>query len=258
MTANALKNTLGLLPEQACPDVVLSPGWPPERLFPEESLQMLVAASPLHGYRIWRVSYEGVSFLYVICGFGAPMVLDAALLLSKAGCKRLLFVSSVGTLAPEFAIGDLVLPYECLDGTGASRYLGKTLNDYTFAQPQRPNAAAYAALTGAASQIAPGAGVRLHAGRLFCMDSIAGQARYLDEIRSLKCNCLDMESAALFTACAQNGVAAAAILQVSDNPAYGRSLLEGRALSNEERRYRSAARGTLAQIVLRTLKATWT
>ena len=91
------KNTLGVLPEDICRTVLLTPGWAPERLFETEALRVLTDASPLHGYRIWNAETGGKCFTYLRTGFGAPMVLDAVLL-RHTPCRRIIFVSSAGAL----------------------------------------------------------------------------------------------------------------------------------------------------------------
>ena len=64
-------NTLGITPEKINGTVILSPGWPPERLFATCEIKELVQASPLFGYQMWDIRQGDFFLTYIKTGFGA-------------------------------------------------------------------------------------------------------------------------------------------------------------------------------------------
>lgn len=225
-TNEICRNTLGVAPEQICSTVLLTPGWSPERLFAPQALHTLTESSPLHGYKLWNVDCGSKRCTYLRTGFGAPMVLDAVLLLRHTPCKRILFVSSAGALGSRMRVGDLLLPAASYNGDGASRYLQNTLTNDCFCEEQLPDQALFDRLCRTTEHICLQQDVAWHIGRTFCVDTIAGQAEHIPCIRSMGYDSLDMESAVLFKAARRVGIAAAAILLISDTQE--KPLTEGR------------------------------
>ena len=95
-----------------------------------------------------------------------------------------------------------------------------------FGEEQRPDAALYEALCGATERICAEHDVNWHVGRTFCVDTIVGQQEHVSAIYGMGFDSLDMESAVLFKAAGQVGIAAAAILLISDTQE--KPLTEGR------------------------------
>lgn len=250
--ADICRSTLGLESDMIREDLILSPGWTPDRLFPAESCRLL-GVSPLFQYRIWDICHEGRHFTWLRAGFGAPVVMDTVILLGLTGCRRILFISSVGGLLPEHAVGDVLIPVSSVSGDGACRYLSDDLQD-TFGEEQLPDPGLLARLTDAAERICREHDVRLHRGRPFCTDTIAAQYSHIPRIRETGCDCLDMESAAAFKAAALLDIPMAALLNISDNSfAEGKSLMSSR--SEADRQYRKFVTGkVLPRIVLETFR----
>lgn len=251
MTSHEIcKNTLGVLPEDIRQTVLLTPGWAPERLFETESLRIITDSSPLHSYKIWDAETDGKQFTYMRTGFGAPMVLDAVLLLRHTPCRRIIFVSSAGALGKAMRVGDLLLPSISASGDGAGRYLQRDMTHDCFGEEHRPDAALFDALCSATKRICAAHDVNWHIGRTFCVDTIAGQQGHVSAICGMGFDSLDMESAVLFKAARQVGIAAAAILLISDtqeNP-----LTEGRDESGGAYRKRVRSK-TLPEILKEVL-----
>ena len=248
-TNEICRNTLGVAPEQIRSTVLLTPGWPPERLFAPQALHTLTESSPLHGYRLWDVNSNGKRCTYMRTGFGAPMVLDAVLLLRHTPCKRILFVSSAGAQGSRMHVGDLLLPAASYSGDGASRYLQNTLTNDCFCEEQLPDQALFDRLCRTTGHVCLQQDVIWHIGRTFCVDTIAGQAKHLPYIRSMGYDSLDMESAALFKAARRVGIAAAAILLISDTQE--KPLTQGRDASAAP--YRTRVRSTTLPAILHEL-----
>lgn len=232
-----IQNTFGIPTESISERVLLSPGWVPERLFPADEIRELCAASPLFSYHIWEVCHREVRFTYIKTGFGAPVNMDAVLLLGLTACKTILFISSVGGLSPEMAIGDLLLPEYAISGDGANRYLSEDIVSDSFGSVCRPDKSLYLRLREAAEAECNRAGVRLHQGRLFCSDTIVAEGTVFGFAKARGAEAMDMESAAVFRAAETVGIKAAALLQVSDAPMTDKTLFHGRG-DEAERRYR--------------------
>lgn len=244
-------STLGVSPEQIRETVIVSPGWRPDRLFPADSVRTVRESTPLFGYEIREVCTEGKCFTWLRAGFGAPAVMDAVLLLGLTGCRKILFISSVGGLLPEHRIGDLLVPEYSVSGDGAGRYLTDDPFRDRFGEKIYPDGELSARLYAAAEEVCLEGGTACHRGRPFCTDTIVAQYGHLSRIRETGCDCLDMESAALFRAAKLLELPAAALLNVSDNSsAAGSSLMTARTGDEQERR-RYVIRELMPRILLR-------
>ena len=247
-------NTLGIRADEINENTIISPGWSPDRLFPAGEIAELTQASPLFQYRIWNILHEGLEMTYVRTGFGAPMVMDALLLLGMTDrCKRIIFVSSVGGLTSEIGIGDILLPEYSACGDGASRYLSNDLHD-PFGEKQYPESGLFRRLTEVTRNVCTENNIRWHPGKTFCTDTIAAQYGHLAKIIEMGYNSVDMESAAAFKAANLLQIPVAAILNVSDNStAKNKSLMTER--SETDKSYRKfVAREIMPQIITETLR----
>lgn len=184
-----------------------------------------------------EVCHREVRFTYIKTGFGAPVNMDAVLLLGLTACKAILFISSVGGLSPEMAIGDLLLPEYAISGDGANRYLSEDVVSDSFGSVCRPDKCLSLRLREAAEIECSRAGVRLHHGHLFCSDTIVAEGTVLGFAKTRGADAVDMESAAVFQAAETVGIRSAALLQVSDVPLADKTLFHGRG-DEADRRYR--------------------
>lgn len=250
--AEICKNTLGTSPEEIEEDVILSPGWLPERLFAPKEITPLVQASPLFGFKLWRIERNGKSATYVRTGFGAPMVMDALLLLGLAKIKRVLFVSSVGALSEHIRVGDILLPETSSNGDGAGRYLSEDLCVDRFGEAQRPDGAMLQRLSDITERVCRETSVAWHYGNTLCVDSIVAQYGHLSEIIRRGYDSVDMESAVAFQAARVMGISAAAILHVSDNSVLDQSLMSARD-GHSDRAYRSFVRKEVLPKIVQTV-----
>ena len=120
-TDDLCKSGLGVEGSRIRENVILTPGWTPERVSGLGEAKLVSASGPLYGITVWEINVDGQGITYIKTGCGAPPVMDALLSLGETGCKRVLFLSSIGGLAPEMEVGDLVLPEYSVSGDGASR-----------------------------------------------------------------------------------------------------------------------------------------
>ena len=85
--------------------------------------------------------------------------------------------------------------------------------------------------------------VNWHIGRNYSIDTIVAQFAHIEEIVEMGCNCIEMETAALFKSAEICKIKACAIFSVSDNTILKKSLLSGR--TKEEIDYRKYVRGNI-------------
>ena len=239
--AEICKSTLGIAPEEIEGIVIVSPGWPPERLFAPEEIQPLVESSPLFGFKLWRIEKNGKRATYIRTGFGAPMVMDALLLLGLAKVEQLLFISSVGALSKEIRVGDVLLPRVSSCGDGAGRYLSDDPWGDTYGEKQMPDTALLHRLSELTDKICREHSATWHYGNTLCVDTIVAQYNHLEKIVTRGYDSVDMESAVAFKAARRMGIPAAALLHVSDNSVLDQSLLSARE-GHGGRVYRSYVR----------------
>lgn len=214
-TDDLCKSGLGVEGSRIRENVILTPGWPPERVAGLGEAELISANGPLYGITVWEVDTGEKAVTYIRTGCGAPAVMDALLSLGETGCKRVLFLSSIGALDPAMAVGDLVLPEYSVSGDGASRYLTDSFAD-TLGEKSYPDPALFARLKEETQAVCGQEGVSWRLGRPFCTDSFLAQFPHLPAIREMGCNCLDMENAVAFRAGALMGLPVAALQCVSD------------------------------------------
>lgn len=234
-TDDLCKSGIGVDGSRIRENVILTPGWPPERVEELGQAELLSASGPLYGITVWEIDIGGQAVTYIKTGCGAPPVMDALLSLGETGCKRVLFLSSVGGLSPEMEVGDLVLPEWSMSGDGASRYLTDDMAD-TVGEKAFPNRELFARLREKTQTVCAAEGLRWHLGRPFCEDTLLAQFPHIPAILERGCNTLDMESAVAFRAGALMGLPIAALLCVSDNSLAQKSLLGGVTGGEQDRR----------------------
>lgn len=244
-------SAFGVRKEKICENVIISPGWNPERIFNMDKEEEVVKSSPLFGFKVWNIPFGDLEITYVKTGYGAPMVLDAVLLLGTTKCKNILFLSSVGALSEKFKIGDIVIPKYCICGDGASRYIGseKFLPD-VFGEKVYPDNRALNLLTNVTEKCCCEVNTKWHSGETFCADTIVAQYRYIEDIIKSGCNSIDMESAVFFKSAKLSGMSAAALMQVSDNAVLNKSLFTDN-ISKEEKAYRRYVRDKIISEIIK-------
>lgn len=245
-------HTLGVPGDSIHENVIISPGWDPDRL--SGLGKATPAGSGLCSIQVWEI---GESITYIKAGFGAPVVLDALLPLGVTGCKRILFVSSVGALDPAMHIGDIVVPEYSVCGDGASRYItSENLGRDVFGEKAYPDPALHELLKAETQRVCRENQVGWHVGKTFCTDTIFAQFPHIDSIVKLGCNSIDLETAAAFRAARLMEIPLAALFNVSDNTASGQSLMTATPQDARVQEHRRFVRGELMpQMILRFIKA---
>ncbi|MDE3053489.1 MAG: hypothetical protein KGJ70_06360 [Gemmatimonadota bacterium] len=244
--ADVTRLVLGCEPGWIHPDVVLTPVWHLEAMLDGATLVETVTPK-----RVFNFTYNGRPFTVVRSGIGAPMAGDAVLALGCSACTRLVFTGSVGGLVPGMAIGHLVLATGAVAGDGFSNYLAPgPLAPTAFLTAAAPDAELTARLGALADAAGRAHGVSLTRGRVFSGDALVAQFHHLPGIvRDHGCIGIEMEVAAVFRAAALTGIRAAALLQLSDVSADGKSLFAGRSEQEQARKW-DLRRRILAPLLL--------
>jgi purine-nucleoside phosphorylase len=237
-------------PEAIHADVILAPMWKVD-IFSQWAEAITVITPDV----LYDLAFQGKTITFLRSGVGAPLTGDAVLALGCTPCERILFAGSVGGLCADMHIGDLMMPEHSIAGDGFCRYLqpGFPAQD-CYLERNAPDAELSAALYRATLPLAQEAGVTVHSGPVFSIDTILAQFGILDDIiHNLGCIGIEMETAAAFKAARMIGMPIAALFSVSDVPVKNQSLFSGRP--EAEKDYRKVIRGqVLAKALLDCLK----
>lgn len=243
---------LGVSLDKIKANVVVAPWWEPT-LFPDLGRVEYLSESHFSAVKVWNIENNTLEFTYIKTGIGAPSMMDVILCLGVTKCKNIIFIGSVGSLDEKIHIGDIVIPEWSVSGDGASRYIFNDLlkeND-VFGDKVYPDSKLFNAVLKNTDNICKSNNVKYHIGKNFSTDTIIAQFAHIEEILSLGCNVIEMETAVAFRAAKLANIAIVAIFSVSDNTVLNKSLISGR--SKEELAYRSFTRKTVfPKIVLQT------
>ncbi len=244
----------GCRPEDIQERVIITPIWSTED-FPAEAADSIETVcerdfSPC----VYTLSYKNQPMTLVRSGIGAPQAGDVVLALGGTPCRHLIFTGSFGGLTEDLHIGDLLTITESIGGDGYSSYLKEgELSPQAFLKPAKPDAGLNGLLEEHASSLAIENDAVLHKGRIFSSDTIVSQFFHLDEMREKHgCVGIEMETSAVFNCAQVVGIAATALLLVSDVTPTNKSLFSGR--TEEDRvRYANVKKEVLSRIILDTL-----
>lgn len=244
----------GCRPEDIQEKVILTPIWSTEDFLAEavDSIETVCERdfSPCV-YTLW---YKNQPMTLVRSGIGAPQAGDVVLTLGGTPCRHLIFTGSFGGLTGDLHIGDLLTITESIGGDGYSSYLKEgELSPNAFLQPARPDDRLNGVLEEHASSLAAKNNVVLHKGRIFSSDTIVAQFFHLDEMREKHgCAGIEMETSAVFNCSQVAGIAATALLLVSDVIPTNKNLFSGRT-EEDRARYSAVKKSVLSRIILDTL-----
>ncbi len=219
---------LGMQAEAIHKNVILAPWWEPP-IFPifSENIEQVSEACSV---KVWNMTIKNTPITYIKTGIGAPLITDVVLVLGLTRCEKIVFIGSVGALKETMSIGDIVIPEYAVNGTGVSRYLaGSPLKQHdTFGEKAYPDTGLQTFLQEYAHTICAEQHVSYHVGKTFSIDTIFAQYMYVDEIKQMGCDSIEMETASVLKAAEFAKKKAVAILSVSDNTVTKKSLLSGR------------------------------
>ncbi len=156
-------------------------------------------------------------------GMGGPSAAIVIAELAELGARRIVRVGTCGALDGDLVLGDLLIATEAIAADGASRALGA-----------RARVAADGELLAALTEKA---GEGVHRGAVVSTDLFydgpeGEERRWI----AAGARAVEMEAATLFALAVRRGLAAAAVLLVSDLPLHGRARIEAGALEAGELR----------------------
>jgi purine-nucleoside phosphorylase len=245
---------LGCQPEDIQEKVIVTPCWRAEEFLEEAVDSTETITEKDFSPCIYNLSYQNQLITLVRSGIGAPQAGDVVLTLGVTPCRYMLFTGSFGGLSDDLAIGDLLTITESIGGDGYSSYLQEgELSPHAFLKPAMPDAGLNEILEKHAATLAAENGVVLHKGKIFSSDTIVSQFFHLNEITEKHgCAGIEMETSAVFNCALLVGIAATALLLVSDVMPNNKSLFSGR--TEEERDYyHEIKRTVLSKIIIDTL-----
>jgi DeoD family purine-nucleoside phosphorylase len=177
-----------------------------------------------HNRGLWGytgAAADGLPLTIQSTGMGGP---SAAIVISELidlGARRLVRIGTCGALDPALALGDLFVVTSALAADGTSRALGAD-------ERALPDEGLTAAL-GAADPDAP-------SGTVVSTDLFYDPREQEPAWSAAGARAVEMETATLFAVAAHRGVAAAAVLLVTDVLVTGRTRIREEALREGERR----------------------
>jgi purine-nucleoside phosphorylase len=233
-------------------NVILAPVWRPE-LFSGNLDDIIQVSDGI--FKIWTLSTVDLKITYIVTGMGASNVTDIVLALGCTPCEKIIFIGSVGALDKNIRIGDIIIPEYSICGDGSCRYLTniKLVENDTFGEKNYPDKELFNKIVSKTKEIAGKNSINYHIGKNFSTDTIIAQFVHIDEIINMDCNCIEMETAALFKSAEICNIKAGAVFSVSDNTMLRKSLLSG--ITKEEMDYEeNVRRNILIKIVLESFQ----
>ena len=179
-------------------------------------------------YKGATLKFKNRRITVINSGIGAPMSGDCALALSYTDCKNVIFSGSAGAVNQSYNIGDILVASEAVIGEGFSRYHGKDIEKDCFGELVTGDKETARKLMNTVRKNESKYGINCYEGRVFSIDSILGERKdTFDYMQRKGCDAVEMEVSAVFTACTQTGLKAAALILISDLPLKYRNLFEG-------------------------------
>ena len=213
--------------------VIIAPRYSPKIFEPYVKRVTQIANGRFPVYEIETNQGRKISLIRV--GVGAVNTLDAALALAGTSCEKILFIGSVGSLSPDAAIGDIIIPSQSVCGSGADFYLttGSFLQNNVIGKSYSSDSETSQKLFGSAQRFSQKEGIKVLDKKVFSIDTMFGEYLYFSEIKNLGCEAIEMETATLFHAAKVIGKKAAALLYVVDCPLKGQAVYHGRTEDTE-------------------------
>lgn len=241
------RECFGFEPDTVYDAVVVAPGWKPAKIIHDSTCRIteLAQHSYFSGYLVEK---DGLKIAWAQTASGACNVLDHCIIFAELQFKKMIFVGAVGSLVPEFDIGDLCTPESCIAGVYAHQYLRSDLRDFVPMETVFPDAEYVAHVVSLAEKN----GYELRKAKVFCTDSISCEYSHLDEIRATGAQLIEMESSTFYQLADLFDVPAIALLAVSDNSATGQPLLGMDRTQHE--RYNDTRSNIVPDLILRLAK----
>jgi purine-nucleoside phosphorylase len=228
--------------------LVIAPSWKPEKVFLQCEAQInLMRQGPY--YAGYEIEVEGRKIGYIQTAACAGNVVDCVLsVLSELSTPKIFFIGAVGALKEDIQIGDIIVPKVSIAGDGSSLYLYDRVDTEHFRNRLIQDAKINASLIEAGKKL----GVKIEEKVVYSTDSIVCEYLHLQDILSLGCDAIEMETAAFLRCMELLNKKADVLLCVSDNSATGNSLV-GRNDEDSEKFHR-AREQYFAELILARIR----
>lgn len=220
---------------QIQPDVIIAPTYSPKLFEPYVKNVSQIADGRFPVFEIETKQGRKISFIHV--GVGACNTLDAVLALSATPCRKILFIGSVGSLSADAGIGDIIVPSESVSGCEADLYIttNSFLKSNTIGQGYSSDADSSATLRNCAQKFTKD-DIKVVDKKVFSIDTVIGEYRFISEMQKLGCGAVEMETATLFHAAKVINRKATALLYIVDCTLEGQSIYHGRTKASDIRK----------------------
>lgn len=226
---------------------VVAPGWKPDKII--EDPRFTVTQLSQHSYiSSYLVERDGLKIAWMQCAAGAGNMIDHLTICGRLQIKSLIFIGAVGSLVPEFDVGDLCIPVRCISGVGANAYFCEKLTDYVPFDTVRADEAYIDKII----QKAGLCGYSLRKASVYCTDSISLEYPHLEEIRAFGTQLIEMETSSFYRLSELWEKPASALLVVSDNSTTGAALI-GRTAA-QQIRYDSNRKQAIPELIYQIAK----
>ena len=210
----------GLDPETEYDALVVAPGWKPSKIVKDPSFHVTVLreGAYISGHLVEK---DGLKIAWIQTSSSASNLIDHLTICAELKFKKLIFIGAVGSLKPEFDVGDLCTPSYSVAGVFANAYLCDRLSDYKLFETVYPDAAYVDSVIALAKEN----GYDLKKASVYCTDSISLEYSHLEEIKAFDTDLIEMETSSFYLVADLLEVPAVALLIVSDNSATGKPLV---------------------------------
>ncbi len=234
------RRSLGIELEKVTENVVIAPFYKAETF--EAQCDAKVELLFEKYYKVYNVSKNGKSFIFINSNMGAGNIAEMVCTLACTKCKNIYFIGSAGSIDKNINIGEVVLPEMSIIGDGTCRYFadGKDV----FGEETQPNKKLLESVKQTLNEME----IDFKLTKNFSVDTLSGQYLIMDKIKSMGANTLEMETSALFYISKIMGLEAVAIHNISDSSVKEKSLYEGRS-SDERELKRFTQRVTIPKII---------
>jgi purine-nucleoside phosphorylase len=228
-TDDLLKSIYGLDANADYDCIVIAPSWLPDKILKNIDCEITVVKR--HAYfGSYLIKREKHQIAWIQCASGAGNLIDAVLTLGKSKCDKIVFVGAVGALKDDVKLGELVTPHYSLAYEGGSLYTYEQIDVKGFGKRVYPNQPDFIKKV---HEICRQNNMVMKEKVVYCTDSIICEYLHLEQIKSLGCDLIEMETAAFYRCLELMNKKGIALLCVSDNSATNISLV---ARTEEETR----------------------
>ncbi len=208
-------------------NVVIAPMWKVS-IFENKGLEITKLND-----KVFRLKNKNIEFVFIEMNqIGAPAIIEEMLTLGLTKCKNILFIGSAGSLSKNLNIGDIGIIESSICGTGATRYLYKSLKD-NFGSVSYPNKESYEKIL----KVCKTFNCNVESCINYSVDTIFAQFSQIENIISLKAKTIEMEISTFYEVSSLLNLKAVALTIISDNIVNKKTLYSGRSKEDRERRY---------------------